>query len=369
MSRSTTTSRLSRAFALGLTAALVGAASLLGATAAQAVPGAYSVSGVVTGVVDGVTAPVGGAQVVESSNPEADNWTETAVDGTFILGELTDGNHTLSVNLSGYDGQEVAIVISGSDLALATPIALVPSGPPIDVSGVTVTISGSGLVGETLTASTSGWPVGTQFSYSWLVVAPGAQHSGNIPDSDSDTFTVTNSEVGSMIYVEVYGDLPTASMTMGPASNGIAASAPKRPTGAAPADTTGSTPAAQTSAGLPAGPLDPGVDHTANVNWAGADSYVDVYVFSTPTLVGTFPVVNGVAQITLSKAVLAKLSTGTHTLVITGQTSGAVQSVTLALGLAATGAENPAVPVTVASLLLLLGAGLLIGRRRLAQKA
>ncbi|HZK58430.1 MAG TPA: hypothetical protein VFC59_00985, partial [Cryobacterium sp.] len=103
----------------------------------------------------------------------------------------------------------------------------------------------------------------------------------------------------------------------------------------------------------------------AKVAWSAADSFVDVYLYSTPTLVGTFPVVNDAAKITLSAAVLDKLAAGSHTLVVIGQSSGSVKSVALVLAasLAATGFDAAA-PLGAATLLLLLGAALVLVVRR-----
>lgn len=368
MTISTKTSRLGRAMALGLTAALIGGASLFGATAAQAAPGdTYSVTGEVQ---DGAGAPLAGVNTsIRIPGVGGDSDTvigrTSAGDGSFTLPGIPAGSYTVELTLDGYGYKSLPVTVVAADVALATVTML----PNTDASGATATISGTGLVGDPLKVTTTGWPAGATFTYQWF--APIPEHSsGDITGATTDTYVVTADVIGRDVFVWVDGSVPGVSAPSEiTSSNHVAAFAAKKPTGAAPADTTGSTPAAQTSAGLPAGALDPGKDQTASVTWAAADSFVDVYVFSTPTLLGTFPVVNGVAQITLSKAVLAKLSTGTHTLVITGQTSGAVQSVTLALGLAVTGADDPTVPLTVASLLLLLGAGLLITRRRIGQKA
>jgi hypothetical protein len=362
-----TRSRFARAAALGLTAALVAGASLLGATSAQAVDGVYySVTGVVN---DSSAAPLAGVKAsITIPDPGYSDTVlsdTTASDGTFTLVGVPDGTYTINFSLDGYDAKTASVTVLDGDKALGSPVVMTPT-PPALTAG-TVSISGTPVVGNVLTADTAGWPAGTTLSYEWFYNC--GECGGSIDGQTASTYTVTNTYIGNKVGVIVTGTKAGFSNTSVSALLDTVVSAPKKPTGPAPAGTTGSTPAAQTSAGLPAGPLDPAQTYSANVNWASPDSYVDVYIFSTPTLVGTFPVVNGVAQITLSKAVLAKLSTGTHTLVITGQSSGAVQSVTVALGLAATGAANPAVPVTVASLLLLLGAGLLISRRRLAQNA
>ena len=122
-------------------------------------------------------------------------------------------------------------------------------------------------------------------------------------------------------------------------------------------------PAAAPSAGLPTS-MSPDKSYTANVTWTSHDSFVDVYAYSSPTFVGTFAVVNGVAQITLSSATLAALGAGGHTLVAIGQSSGGVQSVALSVSasLASTGFD-PMLPLGLASIFLLLGGSLLLARR------
>lgn len=97
---------------------------------------------------------------------------------------------------------------------------------------------------------------------------------------------------------------------------------------------------------------------------------MDVYAYSTPVLVGSFPVVDGVAQIILSPKVLGQLDAGAPTLVITGQSSGAVQAVSLSIvaTLAETG-SNAAAPITASALLLLLGGALVAVRRRRSVQA
>ena len=64
-------------------------------------------------------------------------------------------------------------------------------------------------------------------------------------------------------------------------------------------------------------------DFVASMPWAGSsgDQWVDVWAYSTPTYIGTFPVINGVLKIT--GADLSALAAGDHHLVLVGQTSGA----------------------------------------------
>jgi hypothetical protein len=364
-------SGFARTLSLGLSAVLIAGVSLAGATSAQAVPfDTYSISGVVN---DGNAAPLEG--VVASVRIPDPGYSDTllsdttAVDGSFTLTDVPNGDYTVNFELDGYGYESVDVTVADGDVAVSTVTLL----PFTDASGASATITGTGVLGTPLTVTTTGWPTGTEFTYQWF--APTSSNSGDISGATTDTYVVTEDVVGRNVWVWVYGEVPGVSAaTEVTASNQVAASAPKEATAPAPTDldayllANGSTPAAQTSAGLPAGALDSGTAYTANVSWDAADSFVDVYIYSTPTVVGTFAVVNGFAQITLSTAVLGQLAAGNHTLLVTGQTSGAVQSFAVAIGLAKTGADIPILPMTVASLLLLIGTALLIARRRIGQR-
>ena len=71
------------------------------------------------------------------------------------------------------------------------------------------------------------------------------------------------------------------------------------------------------------GAILPTTDFIASMPWTGSsgDQWVDVWAYSTPTYIGTFPVINGVLKIT--GADLSALAAGDHNLVLVGQTSGA----------------------------------------------
>lgn len=104
--------------------------------------------------------------------------------------------------------------------------------------------------------------------------------------------------------------------------------------------------------------LDVSKAFSGTLPWSdGTDSFVDVYAYSSPTFLGTFPVINGKVQ--LSGLDLSALRSGGHHLVFQGQTSGAVQvmAVTVAETLAATGL-NLALPLGLTSILILLGLAL-----------
>ena len=267
-------------------------------------------------------------------------------------------------SLSGTTSVVTALTFAGPNYVFTQP-KLTPGS---------VTVSGTPAPGSTLTVTTSGWPAGTTFSYEWFW--DGGQMGGGIDGATSSTYTVDESVISRLVGVLVTGTKPgfapasVMSDRLGPVA------APQKPTAAAPAgDSSGladylssksATVEAQTSTGLPAGELNPGATYTADLQWAGADSFVDAYLYSSPTLVGTFPVVNGVAQIPLSTSLLGSVGAGSHTLVVMGQSSGTVQavSVSVAASLAATGSELTGV-AGLGLLLLVVGAALLVVRRRL----
>ncbi|MDJ0377332.1 hypothetical protein [Cryobacterium sp. PH31-L1] len=237
----------------------------------------------------------------------------------------------------------------------------------------TVTISGSPVVGSVLTATAGNdWPEGATLAYSWGYSA--GQSGGEIDGATGATYTITDSMAGMQIaslvtatregFQPAFASAFTDTVT---AAQAPAAAAPVATSSELAAFLTGAGVVTGTaaSAGLPADGLDVTKSYTATVDWAAADGFVDVYAYSTPTLVGTFPVVNGKVQAVLSPAMLALLASGSHTLVFTGQSSGAVQAVAFSISktLAATGVD-PIVPLGSAALLLLLGAALVIARRR-----
>ena len=335
---------------------------------APAAPATYSISGVVTAKdANPAFAPSITLTGIAGSSPFA---TRPDADGKFTFANLEPGaDLSLLFSAEGYGTQTKAVPVTNANVDVT--IELLPTLP---VGTATATLTGDSTVGSTLSVKTTGWPEGTKLSYTWFW--NGGNMGGEIPDATGTTYTVTSDVLGRLVGVFVTGTLPGFAPSDGVYSNLSATiTAAQQPAAAAPVANSsdlaaflaakGVTPLTQTDAGLPAGALNPGTSYTANVAWTAADSFVDVYAFSTPVLVGSFPVVDGVAQIKLSPKVLGQLDAGAHTLVITGQSSGAVQAVSLSIAatLAETGA-NAAAPITAAVLLLLLGAALVVVRRR-----
>ena len=102
------------------------------------------------------------------------------------------------------------------------------------------------------------------------------------------------------------------------------------------------------------------------VGWVSGDDFVDVYLYSAPVVVGTFPVVAGAIEIPLSSALLSSVSAGPHTLVLVGTTSGNPRGVALSVvnSLSATGSEASFGLIILSGALLLVGAAALLWRRR-----
>ncbi|WP_105036259.1 hypothetical protein [Cryobacterium aureum] len=300
-----------------------------------------------------------------SLSPSADTAIDGATSSSFTVTEAFLGQQLfIEVTGLGSDGLEI---VRSEPTATVTSAAL-----PVLTAG-TVTISGSPVVGSVLTATSTGWPTGTALSYEWFY--SGGEFGGGIDGATSSTYTVTDEYVGLTIGINVTGTLEGFEPSAVFGTTGALVTAPKTAAAAAPVanstdlaaflSTAGVEIATPASAGLPAGSLNPGQPYTATVEWISGDSFVDVYAYSTPTLVGTFPVVNGKVQVVLSPAMLALLASGSHTLVFTGQSSGAVSAVAFSISktLAATGVD-PIVPLGSAALLLMLGAALIIVRRR-----
>jgi len=381
-----------RTAALGLGLALVGGISLVAAPA-QAAPASYSISGTLTTEDStGTVTDFSGLSVAVDEDPSLN--TETAPDGTYSIDGLVDGDYNLTFSApAAFDPQTMHVTVAGSDTTLddvvlaATVLPAVPTEPAVPTAPAepalpalpagTVSIAGEAIVGNTLTGSSTGWPSGTTLVYSW---GEGfGQRGGEIEGADQASYTLTSAEAGGTMAFVVTGSLTGFTPTSVSAFMTTTVTSPQRAAGTAPVADSSLLPAyltskdaaaqPQTAAGLPGTSLNPITAYTATVTWTDqADSFVDVYLYSTPTLVGTFAVVGGVVQVPLSATVLGHLAAGLHTLVVVGQTSGSVQSFTVSVAgtLAATGSDVTA-PIAIAVLLMLLGGAMTVLRRRRAQ--
>lgn len=373
MTTRTTKNWTNRTAAFGLGLALLGGMTLVAAPAhAEEVPAVAEVTPEVTpeATPDATATPAA---------PEAPATTDTAV----------PAEDPAAPEVAPEPSDDSTYVPAPSETPTTDPAT--PAAPVLpDIEGGTVTISGDSVVGNTLKGSTTGWPAGTTLTYQW---GEGfGRYGGEVEGATALDYTLTSAEAGGTMVLLVYGSLDGFATTMQRAFAETTVSSPLKPAALATDSAALSTSLAaanvtvepQASAGLPAGALNPKNAYSATFEWMHIrDSYVDAYVYSQPTLVGSFAVIDGVVQIPLSAALLSSLPAGTHTLVITGQTSGLTQAVSLQVApsavtavragntvragstLAETGA-SAAWPLTAAAVFLLLGAVLLLSRRRLS---
>lgn len=378
-----------RVAGISLAAALGLGALVAGATPATADPlPTFSVSGSATVDVDGETKVSDELTIrlINSANSVVDEENASVFGGSFTFSDVAPGTYTALFELDGQylaaESEESApFAVSDGDVTL--PAVSLTALPALAAQ---VTVTGSAVVGETLTATvspvtdTAGVPVaGATTSFNW---GYGRGQSGDeITGATGLTLVVPEEAVGGTIgysgYLRADGFRPTLV-----GSNGLLVSAPVKTARPAPVadsselgaylDSLYVERAGADTAGLPA-KVEQGKAQVANIEWWGGDSYVDVYAYSAPVFIGTFAVVDGKVSLTLTPEVLAQLGEGAHTLVYVGQSSGSVQAVAFEVGgpvaagarLAETGTD-PLLPIGFAGALLVLGAGVLVARRRSA---
>ena len=381
MSTATPTRRRTRLFA-AVSFALAGVGMTAGAIPASAAdPEGHTVSGVVSQLdAQGVKTPAGGASVTVQLPDGPTREGETAADGSFSISDVPDGEHTIHVwaaEPEEYFREIRDITVDGEDLVLDEIVLMTP----IQVG--TVEITGDLTPGGTVTAETDGWPAGTTFTYQWE--HEGYHSGGTIEGATASTLTIEDEWIGSKIGVWVTGHKSGFASQMIDARTDERVSVPEQPTAPAPvADSAlldaylaaeGSTPLTHNKTIVgDSWELDPTKDYEAFFWIRSPDSYVDVYLYpesSESTVLGTFPVSpGGSIFIDLDSDLLSELGSGTHTLVVVGQSSGKVISgeFHVAPMLAATGADAAA-PAAIAGALLLLGLGALVLARRTRARA
>ncbi|SDB91157.1 hypothetical protein SAMN05216410_0866 [Sanguibacter gelidistatuariae] len=291
----------------------------------------------------------------------------------------------IGVAVMGIRGDETTATVNSALTAPIVPLALWPMDGVAQVR--------QQFINGTLEAETYGWPVGTAFSYQWFWHDGTSSHL--VEGATGKIYTLAPADLGRRFGVIVTGTLSQFATTSVTTGLTTAVEAPP-PVVRAPIDPRTTAELMDYlrrggisvgSSALPApfvapapGPTAALFPSLAPLAWGDSrDWHVDVYLFSEQLFIGTFPVVNGVAQIKLTGEQLAAAGAGEHTLVAVGQQSGAIQAAALTIAeaptvaaaapaLAATGAE--AAPLLgVAALLLALGAALVVLRRRLGTRA
>jgi len=244
-------------------------------------------------------------------------------------------------------------VASGSDLAITATVS------PATANGTLTILDGSKAIA-------SGAARDGSFRFTTSTLSAGTHTlKATFSPADADAYSASAS---AGLGITVNAELPPAQP---PASDSADLDELIASQGLDVSATTASFTAADGTSGSDLGPIDTSEPFSGTLPWSNtADSFVDVYAYSSPIFLGTFPVVDG--KVRLDGIDLSALEAGGHHLVFVGQTSKqtAVMALTVAAAkpvastaLADTGSD---VAGWLVLALLLVGAGgaLTVVRRR-----
>lgn len=197
-----------------------GAATLATATAFSINAGSTNtknVNLVQQGVLTGTTTP-GGVSVVlrKADGTQVATGTSAAgATGAYTVSNLDPGTYYVGFSLAGYISEywndssnflgatAVTITAGATTSSISPTLVANPGSGTIDTTGATVTITGTAAEGQTLTASTSGWPTaGTVYNYQWQI------NNGSwadITDAITSTYVVKAADYNQTIRVVVTG--------------------------------------------------------------------------------------------------------------------------------------------------------------------
>lgn len=204
-------------------------------------------------------------------------------------------------------------VLAGDDVTVTATVAPVTDGT-FEIFDGSERIGGGAAVAGSFTLTTSGLAAGSH--HLTAVFTPTA--SGDFAASTSEAVTVT-------VNVEQATPVPP------PATDSDALAELVAQNELDVAATTESFVPSGDGEQNPLDDFDASKPLSGELPWSNdVDSFVDVYVYSTPVFLGTFPIVDGVVQLTGID--LSALEAGDHHLVLMGQTSQevAVLAITLA---------------------------------------
>lgn len=159
-------------------------------------------------IIGGTPKITGSAQVGSTLTATPGTWTPADVSlayqwyvGTAVVPQSAGGTTTSFVVRTDDAGKTVTVQVTGTKPGFAavttTSVATAKVTKPVIVAG-TVSISGSPVIGSTLTAVPGTWtPAGVTFTYKWY--ASGSEVGTNA------TYPVKSGDKGKTIYVKVYG--------------------------------------------------------------------------------------------------------------------------------------------------------------------
>jgi len=257
------------------------------------------------------------------------------------------------IDIPATAGGEGAITLTGSSARSEVRGNVVTGAKPavwVSATAADVTIAGNRLLTTGVAVLRSGAPVLT-VGANWWGTAEGPHVEGVL-----DATRVTNVAVPRWC-------TDAACTATGPAPKAPAASSSdldeelrKNPNYAPAGDDF-------TPSGGSLDAVDPKKPFTGELAWDGdGDENVEVWGYSKPVYLGTFPVVNGVVQITGLD--LKALEAGGHRLVFVGESSGRVRVLAITVaGLAVTGPADSMPLLLAGGALVVVGVAVVVGMR------
>jgi hypothetical protein len=156
--------------------------------------------------VTGTPSISGSAIAGQTLTAEPGAWSEgTTFTYRWLAGGAVIGEGQILVLSDAQIGASVSVEVTGShpgsqEVTVRSPAVLVAARPLVSAKP---TISGTAIVGNTLTAATGAWTTGTTFTYQWL--ADGVV----IANATARTFRLTTAQSGKAITVRVTGSRPS----------------------------------------------------------------------------------------------------------------------------------------------------------------
>ncbi len=141
-----------------------------------------------------------------AGNAYAYQWQRSG-DGGNTWAPVSGATATIYTLGQGYEGLNLRVVVTATNpdgvvTAASAPTTPVLAAPPVNASAPT--ISGSARLGATLTASPGNWtPATPSFAYQWQSSANGGGSWTGIIGANAATYTLAQSDVGTMVRVVV----------------------------------------------------------------------------------------------------------------------------------------------------------------------
>ena len=169
------------------------------------------------GVMTGTTTPGGVTVKLYKTDGTYVSTVDSAAGatGAYTLANIDPGTYYVGFSLTSYisefwndsanfSGSTAVTISAGATTSSISPTLVAnPGSGTIDTTGATVTISGTAAEGNTLTASTSGWPTGgTVYNYQWQY-NDGTWH--DITDAILSSYVVKAADYNKTIRVVVIG--------------------------------------------------------------------------------------------------------------------------------------------------------------------